>query len=481
MPGQSAYRGRVVDPARLAAWLQPGLNAGSRTSHLAGALRGLILDGRVVPGARLPAERSLAVLLGVSRSTVTAAYDQLRGEAFLVSVRGGGTFADLPSHGSSRPDRDNPAAPRLLDLTVAALPAPAAVADAAEDAAAWLPALLGGTGLDPAGLPDLREEVAGRYTARGLPTSASQVLITSGALHGWDLLLRAFTRPGAHVVVEQPTYPAIIDAAMAHRLRLHSIPVDAAGWDPAQLPQVPVAVAHLTFDGQNPTGAWADDDTRRRVLAAFTASTIVVVDETMLHYRHTAAPATSPGPALAPSGTTVLAAGSMSKSFWAGLRVGWIRGPGEVVRRLTAVRAGQDLAPPVLDQLLAAALLRRSDAILPERRMLVAARRDALLSALQEYCPTWSTTPPAGGLAAWVDLGGGSSTRLAASAQRHGLRVTPGPRFTLRGSHDRWLRLPFVLPPEQLHDVVRRLADAAVDLQPAAPRRRQTAATAWTA
>lgn len=472
-----------MDPWRLRDLLAPELADGPRTAGLHAALRALVLDGRLLPGTKLPSERVLADVLRLSRSTVTAAYDELRGEGYLVSRRGAGTFAELPASATAaRPDDDETAAgERLLDLTVAALPAPSYLAVAALDAARELGKYLGGNGLEPTGITELRTAVARRYGERGLPTRPEEILVTSGALHGWDLLLRAYAGPGASIVAEQPTYPGVLDAALAHRVRIHPLPVEPSGWDLSALRGIPFPVlAHLVLDGQNPTGAWASNTTRRRVLAAFDSSTLVVVDETMAELPH-GDPGTAPAPALARRGANVVAVGSASKAFWAGLRVGWLRAPTSVIRRVAAVRAGQDLAPPILDQLVTARLLERAAELLAERRALLAERRVALLDALARHCPDWSVTPPGGGLALWVDLGGGSSTRLARLAREQGLRITPGPRFTLRGSHDRWLRLPLVLPPEQVDDVVRRLALAAAGLEPARSRRRPAAEAAWTA
>jgi DNA-binding transcriptional MocR family regulator len=448
---------------------------GGRTRGLVGSLRALIVDGRLLDGDRLPAERLLAVELGVSRSTVTAAYDQLRGEGYLVGRRGSGTFVATPAvTRSGRPDDDREAEADLLDLTVAVLPALPALADAAVEAAAGLPAHLSRAGLDPAGLPELRAEVAARYTDRGVPTGPDQILVTSGALHGWDLLLRTFARPSALVVTEQPTYPGVIDAALAHRVRLRPLTVDRDGWHPEDLEGAGSAVlAHVTFDGQNPTGLCAGAATRRRVLAAFGAQTIVVVDETMIDYAEP--------PAGRPNPRNVVSVGSASKSFWAGLRIGWIRGPASLIRRVAAVRAGQDLAPPVMDQMMTASLLRQVDRLVPERRALVDERRRALLAAIERHCPDWTVVPPVGGLSVWIDLGGGSSTQLAVNARQLGIRVTPGTRFTHHGTHDQWLRLPCVLPAERVDEAVRTLARAAGNLSPARPHRHSTAAAAWTA
>ena len=482
LPGQCQYLG-WMESSRLVVLLSPALTGQAKTKTLEAGLRSLILEGRLVAGARLPTERALAESLGLSRSTVTAAYQQLRGEGFLNSRRGAGTFAEIPSSSSGSRLDDGPGGgpTDLVDLTMAALPAPAVLADVAVEAAASLPVQLAGHGLGPEGLPELRAAIADDYTERGLPTRPVEVLITSGALHAWDLVLRTFARPGASVVIEQPTYPAVIDAALAHRTRVRPLPVDADGWHPDELAagHAPV-LAHLTLDGHNPTGSWADDDARRRLLAAFDPSTIIVSDETMAEFPHTA-PVTVPTPRAGGPSQTVLAVGSASKSFWAGLRVGWIRGPASLIRRLAVERAGQDLAPPVLEQLMTTRLLLGKSAILPERRRMAGQRRDALLAAIARHCPTWSVTPPAGGLAAWVELGGGSSTLLARHARDEGVRVTPGPRFTVRGTHDGWLRLPLALAPEQLDDALARLARAADRLGRARPRGHQGAGTAWTA
>lgn len=473
----------MVATERLVSWLAPSLVHGALSEGLAAGLRGLVLDGRLLSGTRLPAERELAAALGLARATVSHSYDRLRSEGYLVSRQGAGTVVRLPAPRFDRPDEGAVSGPDVIDLTVAALPAPSVLTQAAAAALDGLSGQVAGNGMHPLGLPALRSAVAARYTARGLPTTVEQVLICSGALHGWNLLLRTLSRPGAPVVVEQPTYPAVLDAALAHHVRVHPLPVDPGGWDLSQLatPARAPVLAHLTLDGQNPTGLWADDPSRRRLFAALHPETVVVVDETLTDLPH-GAPVTRPGPALARRGTTVVALGSMSKSFWAGLRVGWIRGPAELIRRLAAARSSDNLATSVFDQLLSVQLLGLADQVLPDRRAMLAGRRDVLLDALATYAPGWSATSPQGGLSLWVDLGGVSSTRLAQRAREFGVRITPGPRFTVTGTHDRWTRLPFALPQDRLSEAVRLLATAAAtDAGGAVSRRRGGPETAWTA
>lgn len=473
-----------MDEAHLSELLAGHLPSRGVAGGLAVALRSMVLDSRLLPGSRLPAERALAARLGVSRKTVTTAYAALRAEGYLVSRRGSGTFADLPSAETlTRPDEDrSPAAPGLIDLTVAALPAPVQLDQLAARAARDLRGQLAGSGLEPAGLAPLRDGIADRYRARGIPTTAEEIIVSSGALHAWDMLLRALVKPGGVVVTEQPTYPAIIDAALAHRARIFPLPLSSDGWQMEALRRTRDAVlVHVTFDGQNPTGCWAGDATREAVVDGFGRDSIVVVDETMRDYCHLTGPIGESAGIFQPRrhGPTVVAVGSLSKSFWAGLRVGWLRAPAPLVRRLTAVRSGQDLAPPVLEQLLAARLLHERTAILPPRRAIVGQRRLALLTALERDAPGWRVAAPAGGLHAWVDLGDRSSTRLAHAARRHGVRITPGPRFTITGSHDQFIRIPFVRPSDVLEDAVRRLVLASEHLPPPRPQSHQSADDAW--
>lgn len=439
--------------SRLAELLDPWLASGPAYAAVAAGLRGLALDGRLPVGARVPSERELAAALSVSRTTVSAAYDVLRGEGYLRSDHGAGSRVALPAAVPVRPDSDPADHADVLDLSVAAVPAPALLVDAVQDAAVALRPLLAGHGLHPLGVPELRAAVADHLSGSGLRTRPEQVLVTSGALHGWDLLLRVLARPGARVLVEQPTYPAVLDAVAAHRLRPAAIPVTAHGWE---APAASAGLVHVTPDGQNPTGFLAGAAQRRRLLTDVGGSAVVAADETfadlVLDGR--------PPPRLGTLDRRVVTLGSMSKSFWAGLRIGWIRAEPDLLGRLAQARAGQDLASPVLDQLVAAQLLRRADEVLPERRAMLRRSRDALVQALARELPDWRCAVPRAGIVLWVELPEPSATRLAARALDAGMRLTPGPRFTVDGTADRWFRLPFTMPLDRIDDVVRMLREA---------------------
>jgi DNA-binding transcriptional MocR family regulator len=454
----------AVSTASLVQLLGEWRAGGPAHERLAATLRALALDGRLALDSRLPAERALATALGVSRATVTAAYDRLRADGYLSSRQGAGSWLTVPAGYTSGPD--GLGAGDGLDLRVAALPAPAALEDLARAAAAELPRWLDHHGYEPLGLPPLREAIAERFSRRGLPTEPDQILVTNGALQAIDLCVRTLLRRGRPVLVEIPSYPAALDALRRGGARLRAVPVTSEGWDldalEASARSHQPALAYLIPDFQNPTAALMDESARQRVMAVLTRSgTPVIVDESFAELDLDADRSPPPTASFAPTAITI---GSLSKTVWGGLRIGWVRADPVLVRRLAFARATIDMATPVLDQLLAAEAIRELDALLDDRRRVARARRRALTDALQRHAPTWSYAWPSGGLFVWARLPARISTGLAVTAGERGVHVTPGPRFGSAGLLEGHLRLPFTLAPEQLELAVATLAAITADL-----------------
>lgn len=436
---------------------------GPAYKDLADALRAVILDGHLVVGDHLPPQRTLAAALNLSRTTVVASLTLLQAEGYLSSRQGSATTVRLPADPTDRPDEataDTATAGARrpdIDLSIAVLPAPGQVADAAARAVGRLPEFMAGPGLHPFGLPQLRSAVAARLSARGLPTSADQIMITQGALHGWDLVLRTFARPGGTVVIEQPSYPAAIDAVRAHRARAQPVGVCAEGWRWPSRSLRSVDVAYVVPDFQNPTGHFASDLERRR-LAGHLRGAQLCIDETFAELGDDDGPVAMPAACFARDALTI---GSLSKIVWAGLRIGWLRGPRDTINRIAAARSSQDVAAPVLEQLLALELMAHLDAIRDDRRSLLRQRRSHAVNIVRRA--GWDVVEPVGGMFLWVDLQGLSSTRVSAAVRAYGVRVPPGTRFSTSGTHDRFLRVPFTGPPGQLSEAVDRMKQAATD------------------
>lgn len=448
----------------------PGRRRSPDYVALAGAVRGLLSDGRLPLGVRLPAERELAEALRISRTTVTAAYRELRESGHLASRRGAGSWTMLPgthrvaSTGLWTPldDRD------MIDLGVAALSAPQQLVPAARAAAEDLPRYLGGAGYHPTGIIELREAVARGYTERGLPTSPEQIMVTSGTQHALDLVLRLALSPGGPVLVESPTYPNALAALAARRARISTHGLSDTGWDAdlllGSLRQTRPKLAYVIPEFHNPTGHLMPADLRERLVgAAHGAGTDLVVDESFVDLPLDGTPLPPPV-AVFDRHSRVISIGGMSKPYWGGLRIGWVRASAPQVQRLAAARVGVDMASPVLDQLVAVHLLAQAPAIVAARRTQLAAQRDALVAALAERLPDWRVTVPRGGVTLWAELDGPISSALARAAEEVGVRLAPGPRFGLDGTLERFLRLPFTLPAAELVEAVGRLAAVRYDL-----------------
>jgi DNA-binding transcriptional MocR family regulator len=433
---------------------------------LAAGLRGLVLDGRLPLRTRLPAERDLAAVLGLSRTTVTAAYDALRSEGFVESRRGAGSWTALPG-GAVAAVPSGPAGDRThLDLARVAPPAPRVFEECVAAAVADLPRHTSGPGYEPLGLAGLRQAVAARYTARGLPTLPEQILVTTGAQHGLCLVLQAFVHAGDAVVVESPTYPHALDALRRAGARLVPAGVNA-GWDlellAGGLRQAAARLAYVIPDFQNPTGRLMDDAGRAALVAAARdTGAYVVADETFAELAVDDVATPRPLAAHDTDGR-VISVGSADKVFWGGLRIGWIRAGQALVRRLAEARDTVDLASPVLEQLIVTELLARLDAVTAERRTTLRERRAELAAALRSECPGWEFDVPPGGLSLWARLPGVSGTALASAAARHGVQIIPGTAFGVDGVLDDHLRVPYVLPPDRLREAAARLARAQRD------------------
>lgn len=463
-----------------------GVRKPARPAYLALAegIRLLIHDGRAPLGVALPSERDLAATLGVSRTTVTSTYSLLREHGYLITRQGSRSTVALPpaiAHDGTRAARGILATMSTdvqpaVDLTYAAMTAPPEMEEAYSIALQGIPSYLSTHGMDPVGILPLREALARRYTERGLPTSADQILVTLGAQHGLRLLLNVLASPAARVLIDHPTYPNAIEAIRDVGARPVPVPLrledPGDAWDLDGLRsaarQTAAALAYLVPDHNNPTGFRMGEATRAE-LAAIARETrmTLIIDESMADlYLDDVAPA-APVAAFA-KGAEVITIGSASKSFWGGLRLGWIRTSEALITRLLGIRATVDLGTPVMDQLAGVHLLESGESILARRRAQLRGQRATLLAAMAAELPGWYVFPGVGGMSVWAQLPAPVSTALAATAPNHGVLLAAGPRFGVQGAFERFLRLPYTNPEPELRRAVTAIAAAYSSLGPQA-------------
>ncbi len=426
--------------------------------QLAAALRLLILDGRLVQGTRLPGEREMATGLNISRTTVSSALNQLREQGFLQSRQGSGSQVIIPASSARTPA--GRVAGTELDLSTASPQAGPEIHQAYRHAMELLPGHLQTSGYDPQGLMTLRESIARRYCQRGLPTRPDQVMVVNGAVSGLALILRLLAGPGDRVLVDHPTYPSALAAIRGASCQAVGVPLLAGRWDiaglKATIAQTSPRLAYLVADYHNPTGYCMDEASRAEIAAiAARTRTPLVIDETLAELWYHQPP---PLPVAAFNDSEqIISLGSAAKSFWGGLRIGWIRASSSLITSLMQIRDSLDLGSPLLSQLATGWLLENSEQFLPQRRAMLKQHRDACLHLMQEYFPEWRTLTPAGGLSFWVELPGLQATGFAARASDAGILLGTGTRFGLSGAFDRYLRMPFGADEQTLRQAFARL------------------------
>jgi DNA-binding transcriptional MocR family regulator len=350
------------------------------------------------------------------------------------------------------------------------------VAEALDDPAALLSAaqrraVTSSTGYFPSGYPDLRAAIAALFTTRhGLPTRPEEIIVTTGAQQALDLLIRCELVPGQPALVEDPTFPGMLDA-------LHRAGARPVGVPPGDLDRLERAIAahrpglaYLIPTYQNPVGLSLPLDARQRVVTLARAHPEVTFIDDLAMTPVTFAAAAPPPPlaALAPGLPNLVTVGSLSKTYWGGLRTGWVRAPEGIIARLAAAKAATDLGGTAYQQAIVAALLsHRDDEILRWRAEWLRPRYEAISAALCACLPDWQWTRPEGGLTIWArlpDRHGADSGAFAQAALRHRVAVVPGRLLSATAEADaaRHVRLAFTQPPATLTAAIKALATIAL-------------------
>jgi len=426
---------------------------------LADGIRLLCLDNRIAARTALPAERELAGALSLSRTTVAAAYRSLRDTGHIESLRGSGSVT-LPQP-RREPGRMAVGAD-AVDLQQASPAAWPGLTGVMSEVAADAASLVSRAGYDVRGSLALRQAIAERYTRAGVPTDVDEVMVTNGAQGAIHLIADTLLRRGDRALIETPTYPHAAEALRAAGARLVGVPVSVdAGWDLDRATQAfartAPTVAYLMPRFQNPTGrCMTAVDESVVAEAAARAGTVLIVDETTGELAIEATPPGLPGAAFAEA--DVVRVGSVGKTIWGGLRIGWIRAEAQLIARLVGARPPRDLGTPEFEQAVTVRALERMPEVLAQRADVLRAGRDALVAALGAALPAWRVPTVTGGVALWVELDAPLSSGLVLAAREHGVYLSAGSRFAVDGTHDRHLRIPFTAPAADLRHAVEVLA-----------------------
>lgn len=473
----------------------------SLQSQLFEQIRDLILRGRLRPGTPMMATRALSRQLAVSRNTVLLAYDRLIAEGYLQSRPAVGTFVsvNLPEdclrlndpvrrgegHGRQA-DRHpvafcgraqmvvNPKRHKLaIDFWVGrpdsrSFPLKAWRRRILRSLAACGPELTEYGA--PAGLYELRCAIAEHLgPARGITATPEQVIIVAGCQQALNIVARLFVRPATPVVVESPGYQGAAYLFESYGARLVPVRVGGEGLDVAALPAEPVGLAYVTPSHQYPLGVTLALEGRLRLLEwAWRVGAYVVEDDYDSDFRYQGSPLT----ALKGLDThgSVIYLGTFSKSIGAGLRLGYMVVPRELVEPATAVKALLDNGNPWLEQAVLADFIMDGGYAnhLRRIRQTYLARRDCLVESLRRHFGDIELTGLEGGMHLVWRLPADClpAAELQALAQRRGVGIyslPSGAAFECAPSDytDRTIMLGYSsLSERQIREGIARIADS---------------------
>lgn len=318
------------------------------------------------------------------------------------------------------------------------------------------------------GEPELREQAAARLS-RHLPTDASQIQVTSGSQEGLYLAATTLVDPGEVILVERPTYLTAVQAFSLVGARMVGVDSDEDGMLPDALADAiethDPKLVYLVPTFQNPTGRTMPAERRAAIAEVLIAGGVPLLEDDPygeLRFEGTALPPIAAQPGM--SERTVLL-NSASKVMAPGVRVGWLRAEGQILRSLEIAKQGVGLQTAVTDQLAVAHYLATKDldAHIAHVAEVYRVRRDAMLAGLDAALPAGaSVTRPEGGMFVWVTLGGDADTAVVLpKAVEGGVAYVPGWPFYAKNPDRSTMRLSFVTnSPETIAVGIDRLASA---------------------
>ena len=461
-------------------------------------LRSGILAGQLSAGARLPSTRTLAAELGVSRTTVVTAFENLLAEGYLEGKVGSGTYVagSLPEEvlgvGARPPWPRPPLSGRGLSRrgTLLATTRTTAVADTGTPRAfrpgvpaldafpygvwrrissnVWRrpPEAMLGYG-DPAGYWPLRREISAHLaTARAVRCDPEQVIVVSGSQQALDLASRVLLDPGDAVWVEDPGYMGARGALVGSGARLAPVPVDEEGLVVAAgIQREPGArLACVTPSHQYPLGVTMSLARRLELLGwAGRSGAWVIEDDYDSEYRYTGRPLEALQGLDA--GGRVVYVGTFSKVLFPALRLGYLVAPPDLTDAFTAARELVDRHPPTVEQAVLAEFIAAGHFGRHLRRMraLYAARQEALIEEISQHLSGLLDASPAESgmhLVGWLPVGT-DDKRASRRAAQQDVEAPPISLYTTHENVREGLMLGYAAVDEAgTREGVRRLARA---------------------
>jgi DNA-binding transcriptional MocR family regulator len=443
--------------------------------QVADRLRGLIAEGTLQTGDRLPSVRKLHQQLSVSVSTILEAYRLLEDQGWISARPQSGyyvkqmllTAPDEPQHSNAHPEQPvdislayriyaSKREPNMIQLG-AAVPSPdlfplAALNRLMGQVIRAQPQLVHSYEV-PAGCETLRHEVARRLMEAGCSLSPNELVITNGTTEAMTLSLQAVTQPGDTVAIESPTYYNLLEVLKALHLRVLELPnhpqegISLAALESA-LEQRQIAACVLVANFNNPIGSCMSAEKKRQIAALFNTYNIPLIEDDIygdLNFEGTRPKAIK---AFDTQGW-VLYCSSVSKTLSPGLRMGWCA-PGRYQAKVESLKMSMNLSTSPIPQLTVAAFLANGgyDRHLRQLRRSFQLQIAQMTQAICTYFPPETkVTRPKGGFILWLQFPEAfDALVLYEEALAHNINIAPGVMFSPLGHYRNCVRLNCGLP-----------------------------------
>lgn len=424
-------------------------------------------------GSKIPTQRTLAQALGVNRSTIVTAVEELIAEGLLEGKSGSGTRIVNNSWSlmTSTPPPDwnsyvktgihQPNLPTIQEINKAEFypnlirlgtgePSPDLFPrEMMKKVFNRLPNHIDSLGYEePKGLLYLREQLSKHLKTLGIDASPSSILIVSGALQALQLISIGLLQRGSAIFLEKPSYLYSLNVFQSAGMRLFGLPLDENGVRPKtimeQKKRQNASLLYTIPSFHNPTGILMSKDRRRELMDVCEQERLPIIEDDVYRDLWLDSPPPQPLKAIDKNGL-VLYLGSMSKTLSPGLRIGWVVGPEPVIERLADIKMQTDYGSSSLSQWAVAEWLSSGlyHQHLEKVREELKVRREVMIDALQKHfsdIATWNV--PKGGFYIWLRLLPSLSIReLFETALEHGILLNPGNVYDQHSSQ--YIRLSY--------------------------------------
>jgi DNA-binding transcriptional MocR family regulator len=463
-------------------------------------IREFIDQGTVKINQSLPSTRKLAEKLGVNRSTVVRAYEELQALGYLRSRPGSyNKVQERLKEVEYNPDRqsliswekastesarklyktftryspESPVKFKQNSINVAQLDLDPRLYPMDEFRRCINHVLLnsGSESLKYGsykGYQPLREFIAQRLRLHGISVSGEEILITNGAQQAIDLIIRLLAGPNKKVVVEAPTYANVIPLLQFNGVRIKGIPVKAEGMDlnslEKALDEEEVSFVYTIPNFQNPTGITTNHQHREKLLNICSRHKVPIVEdgfeEDMKYFGKVPLPIKS-----IDDRNIVIYLGTFSKALFPGLRIGWITADKECIDRLTSIKRFSDLTSGNLVQIVMHEFLKKGyyDLQLKRLHRIFRKRMQRALRSMEECFPrTVRWTRPTGGYTIWVKTPKSmNETQLHEFMSKYGIIVSPGNYYFPQKKSSEYFRISIASAnEEEIQEGITRLGKA---------------------